>query len=399
MAPIESDLDHNNSSPQNNASPCLQLNEATSSKVNLTSVTSMCLPFVTLTKESKTPSGLDLISSDLERLHRLYGASLIQQSTHLLRLPISCYATSTSLFHNFFHRNSLKQYDAWSVAMGCVLLGSKIEEHVTKVRHIIIVFVHLYRRRRFGLKFGRLPRWAGKGSSSDQVPLEGNRNESSVSHLLSSTEKEQLLKKYIPSLSKYDDLFKIHFDTISKIETVILRSLGFTIYWMPASHPHTFILYFAKVLELDCVECGKNDENDGGTDSSENVIQLAWNYCNDSCLLDLCCQYEAQIVACAAIYLSCQVCNISLPSLWYKVFVSTLTEQDLSNVCNAILAVSDEDVVDEPLRKFIASLIVTETGEPNEMIHEGSFNDPDSFVWCLMDTKDEAAMKEMNAVK
>jgi len=79
--------------------------------------------------------------------------------------------------------------------------------------------------------------------------------------------------------------------------------------------------------------------------------------------------------------------------------VSTLTEQDLSNVCNAILAVSDEDVVDEPLRKFIASLIVTETGEPNEMIHEGSFNDPDSFVWCLMDTKDEAAMKEMNAVK
>jgi hypothetical protein len=217
-----------------------------------------------------TPSRLCFIPPSQERLHRIYGSSLIHSAALLLRFKNpSTKCTSCSLFHRFFHRESLTRYDVWSVAMACVLLGGKIEDDARPIRQVILVFHHLFRRRRLQL----------------QSPLPPNVREFPSSALLSQQdlskkEKENVLRSFVPSLNPYSQIYREYHSVVTTTELIILRSLGFTIYWIPSSHPHSFLLYFCKVLEI------KEDTI---------VVQRAWNYCNDSTLLDLCVRYEPQV--------------------------------------------------------------------------------------------------------
>ena len=58
------------------------------------------------------------------------------------------------------------------------------------------------------------------------------------------------------------------------------------------------------------------------------------------------------------------------PRPWWHVFIGPGCDQDLSNVCNALLALCDENCVvgyKDSMRKYIVSLI-----------EGGSFNDPGS---------------------
>ena len=278
--------------------------------------------------------------------------------------------------------------------MGCVLLASKVEECPRRLREVVTVFVHLYRRRRLEVGWDR----DSTGTNNDK-----NNNDDNKKKRRRLTDEEKLnLLRYQHPLLPHSRLYKTWSEALTHAETEILRQLGFTLYWIPDHHPHKFILYFVRVLGLDGgggdgVGDGDGDaatKNDANGDDI-SVAQRAWNYCNDASLLDLSVRYEPEIVACAAILLATtngpegetQTRNANAlpltPRPWWEVFVGPGRGDDLVTVCNAILALQEscdgrdssaENNVLQAMRGFVPSLV-----------KGGSFNDPGSLVWDALE--------------
>jgi len=232
--------------------------------------------------------------------------------------------------------------------MACVLIASKVEEDPRTVRSTILAFHHLYRRRRLRVH--------------DDVSVSYGAAHAEAQHVLSSDEVKENLLRHVPPMSLGGAIYAEWKKALEEKESLILRVLGFTLFWIPDSHPHRFILYFVRVLEIQ----------DGV------VAQEAWNYCNDSCHLDLCVRYDAEVIASAAILLSCNKHNISLPLLprpWWQVFIGPNRRDDLATVCNAILAVGDVSQGDARRARF---------AYVPSLLKNGSFNDPDSYIWSTV---------------
>ena len=75
-----------------------------------------------------SPSSAHGIPRDAELRHRVYGCELIQEGSVLLKLPQVCAATGQVLLQRFYYRVSLRDFDAFHVAMAALFLASKIEE-------------------------------------------------------------------------------------------------------------------------------------------------------------------------------------------------------------------------------------------------------------------------------
>jgi hypothetical protein len=138
----------------------------------------------------------------VERKHRAWGCELIQEAGILLRMPQVVMCTGQTLLQRFFYRQSLIKFDAFSVAMGCMLLASKLEESMQgkRVRDILNVFHRMSLRRR-NLEISYL--------DAHGLPFKDMREE------------------------------------IVGVEGHLLRDLGFSFYNI-MDHPHKFILYYAK---------------------------------------------------------------------------------------------------------------------------------------------------------
>ena len=276
--------------------------------------------------------------------------------------------------------------------MGCVLLASKVEECPRRLREVVTVFVHLYRRRR--LEVG----WDHGGDTGDD---NGNTNDESKSKRRRLTDEEKLnLLRYQHPLMPHSRLYKEWSEALTKAETEILRQLGFTLYWIPDHHPHKFILYFVRVLGLD-THSGGAESGDGAAENNAygdandiSVAQRAWNYCNDASLLDLSVRYEPEIVACAAILLAttnapegeAQHALPMAPRPWWEVFVGPGRGDDLVAVCNAILALSEiGDGGDSSVESNWGQMLQAMRGFVPSLVEGGSFNDHGSFVWDALE--------------
>jgi cyclin L len=96
------------------------------------------------------PSKAHGVEWETEAQHRAWGCELIQEAGVLLRLPQVVMCTGQTLLQRFYYRKSLTKFDAFSVAMGCVLLAAKLEETMgtTRMRDVVMVFHRMYLRRR-----------------------------------------------------------------------------------------------------------------------------------------------------------------------------------------------------------------------------------------------------------
>jgi hypothetical protein len=205
------------------------------------------------------------------------------------------------LFHRFYHRRSLTRLDVWSVAVGSILLATKVEEECRPVRSIIATFAHLYRRRR--LRYGDDDALDNSSHGDDAGCCEADGASS-----LTRDEKENALRSVRP-MPPSGPAYAEWMDAMIRAEGEILVALGFTIQWLPDSHPHRFILYLARVLEIGEGGGGTGEKEkegagegagagagEGGDGDTARVMQAAWNYCNDSCRLDLCVRFEPEVI-------------------------------------------------------------------------------------------------------
>lgn len=302
-----------------------------------------------------TPSFRNGVTPDVERKHRLYGTSLLSAVCTLLKSSASTYATSCTIFHRFYHRVSLTTYCVWTVAMSSLLLATKVEDGAQQrnVRTIILTFDHLYRKRR--------------GCTAD-CPED---------------------KRVLP-MPKLGPVWKEYYERIIDMEHRILRELGFSLYWIPDSHPHKFLGEFMRLL-FGSEDQGPNI-NDDETSQNDDIVrdkhhsklaQRAWNYCNDSYRMDLCVRFEPEISTCAAVFLAALDLDVVLPTEprpWWELFLETRdgtdnthlhrSGQEISTVANAILGMQEYERVDPSYKTFLPSLV-----------DGGSFNDPDSFIY------------------
>lgn len=185
---------------------------------------------ITILVDEPTASARAGIEPSMERIHRLHGTSIIHDASILLSLGASTFATACTIFHRFCHQCSLYDYDVWSVATASTLLAIKIEEEPFALKGVIHVFAHLYRKRIL----------LATTETQDQMknhPLGASLPAAST---MSLEEKHERLAK-VPLPSKLGPVYKEWHGQISKMEGIVLRQLGFTLNWIPDSHPHKFI--------------------------------------------------------------------------------------------------------------------------------------------------------------
>ncbi|XP_016995660.2 cyclin-L1 [Drosophila takahashii] len=220
-----------------------------------------------------TPSSQDGLDHETEKDLRILGCELIQTAGILLRLPQVAMATGQVLFQRFFYSKSFVRHNMETVAMSCVCLASKIEEAPRRIRDVINVFHHIKQVR----------------AQKEISPM--------------------VLDPYYTNLKMQ----------VIKAERRVLKELGFCVH---VKHPHKLIVMYLQVLQYE---------------KHEKLMQLSWNFMNDSLRTDVFMRYTPEAIACACIYLSARKLNIPLPNspTWFGVFRVPMA--DITDICYRVM--------------------------------------------------------------
>lgn len=106
---------------------------------------------------------------------------------------------------------------------------------------------------------------------------------------------------------------------VIKAERRVLKELGFCVH---VKHPHKLIVMYLQVL---------------GYEKNQRLMQLSWNFMNDSLRTDVFVRFNPESIACACIYLSARKISLPLPSIppWYGVF--NVSENDILDIAYKIM--------------------------------------------------------------
>ncbi|XP_039298107.1 cyclin-L1-like [Nilaparvata lugens] len=224
-------------------------------------------------KLSLTPSKLDGLDSETETDLRILGCEMIQTGGILLRLPQVAMATGQILFQRFYYSKSFMRYPMETTAMACLFLASKVEDSPRRIRDVMSVFHHI-----------------------EQIKSQKTLQPMQLNYHYIILEKQVIMT-----------------------ERRVLEELGYCVH---VKNPHKIIVMYLQVL---------------GYEKPQPIIQLSWNYMNDSLRSDVFMRYDPETVACACIYLSARKLRIPLPKQppWFGLF--GISEDHIVDVCKRIL--------------------------------------------------------------
>jgi cyclin L len=295
-----------------------------------------------------TPSRKHGILAHEERCQRLHGIGLLHDAAIIIDAPRDVFRTASVIFHRSYHQTSLREIDVWSMAMGSMALGCKVEEMKISFRELVVVFNHLYRKRILCLV---------GDDDTDRLLYKTERVcGCDLSRSMTLPHKKELLRRSMTPLSPHGPIYEAWHDALVQTERQILRQMGFTLYWISDSHPHHCIDRLCDALSL----------------TEETVKSRAHEACDRTYYIDACVRFPATTIARAAVFVACQIEAVQLLPEWTKENDSGADQQDVSDLCNWILGVSDasNDAIVSTRSCYLRSHV------PN-----GSFNDPGGLVW------------------
>ncbi|XP_073823467.1 cyclin K [Musca autumnalis] len=119
-------------------------------------------------------------------------------------------------------------------------------------------------------------------------------------------------------------------EEVITLERILLQTIKFD---LQVEHPYSFLLRYAK--------CFKGDQQ-----KLQKMVQMAWNFVNDSLSTVVCLQWEPEIIAVALIYLASKLSKFTVTdwigrqphhTRWWDMFVSDVTMDILEDICHQVL--------------------------------------------------------------
>lgn len=137
-------------------------------------------------------------------------------------------------------------------------------------------------------------------------------------------------------------------EEVMTLESILLQTIKFD---LQIEHPYGFLIKYAKCLKGDQARLGK-------------IVQMAWNFVNDSLTTTVCLQWEPEIVAVALIHLASKLKDFTVKDWtgrqptqlrWWDMFIEDVTMEVLEDICHQIL-----DIYQQPTGKRAAGDSPTE---------------------------------------
>ena len=203
---------------------------------------------------------------EAERALRYYGCGIVWEACQRLELPMNVACTAQVLFHRFYCKNSMQEYDVRVLSASAFWLACKLEEVIDcddeaclRLRDVLMMFYDCVLRRE---------------------------------------DEEERKEPYV--LNVYSGFYSTFKESVIKGEREMLRCFGFVTH---VEHAHPFVLTLGAQL---------------GLGSHKHILQTACNIVNDSLRTTLCVQVRAEFVACSALFLAAQKHGHCLPHGWWE---------------------------------------------------------------------------------
>lgn len=119
-------------------------------------------------------------------------------------------------------------------------------------------------------------------------------------------------------------------EEVMTLERILLQTIKFD---LQVEHPYSFLVKYAKCLK-------------GDQPKLQKMVQMAWNFVNDSLSTTVCLQWEPEIIAVALIHLASKLSKFSVLDWigrqathlrWWDMFVADVTMEILEDICHQVL--------------------------------------------------------------
>lgn len=125
-------------------------------------------------------------------------------------------------------------------------------------------------------------------------------------------------------------------EEVMTLERILLQTIKFD---LQVEHPYNFLLKYAKCLN-------------GDKNKLQKMVQMAWNFVNDSLSTTVCLQWEPEIIAVAMIHLASKLSKFVVDDWtgrqpdhlrWWDMFVADITMEILEDICHQVLDLYQPD--------------------------------------------------------